>query len=73
MQLGGSLEDPRLAGALLWPGATEEGGARLDLKRMQAAVVPAFKVRWTRGQRCRGCHVLSCCCIREATPKGCIP
>ncbi|PSC69888.1 helicase and polymerase-containing TEBICHI [Micractinium conductrix] len=58
MQLGGSLEDPRLAGALLWPGATEEGGARLDLKRMQAAVVPAFKARVPN--LCRSGVTLTC-------------
>lgn len=44
MRLSGQLEDPRLAGALLWPSAAEEDPAKLELKRLQASVVPGFKV-----------------------------
>lgn len=44
MQLGGQLEDPRLAGELLWPTAAEEDPGKLDLKRLQSSVVPGYKV-----------------------------
>ena len=44
MRLGGQLEDPRAAGALLWPDAAAEDASKLALKRLQAAVAPGFKV-----------------------------
>ena len=44
VRLGGQLEDPRAAAALLWPDAAADDPAQLSLKRIQAAVVPRFKV-----------------------------
>jgi len=44
MQLGGQLEDPRLAGSLQWPAAAEEDPSKLELKSLQAAAAPQFKV-----------------------------
>ncbi len=44
MQLGGQLEDPRLAAELLWPSAAEEDPGKLNLTRLQSSVAPSFKV-----------------------------
>lgn len=45
--LGGHLEDPKAAGALLWPplDGSPDGAAHLSLKKLQATVCSRFKVR----------------------------
>lgn len=60
VRLGGQLEDPRAAGALLWPDAAAEDPSKLDLKRMQASVAPQFKV-------------LELCCRLSASSCACLP
>ena len=45
IQLGGRLEDPRAAAALLWPDAAAEDPSKLSLKRIQASAAPRYKVR----------------------------
>jgi hypothetical protein len=49
LRLGGRLEDPLVAAALLWPDAAAEDPARLELRKLQAAVAPSFKVRLPPG------------------------
>jgi hypothetical protein len=77
VRLGGQLEDPRLAGALLWPAASEEaGGATLELKRLQAAAAPKFKARREGGRRAGrrlAAAVLPACPLPPACPPICVP
>lgn len=45
VRLGGQLEDPMHAAALLWPDAAAEDADRLSLKRIHGSVAKGFKAR----------------------------
>lgn len=76
VRVGGQLEDPRAAGALLWPDAAADDPAILSLKRLQASVAPRYKVcrearvarRWEVAVLCIRVvpHLLAC---RPSSPK----